>query len=123
LNDPNGILLKPGENTQTVRLIKFTRVSEILKQAPLLKSYIYEAIEAEKAGIKPNIKKNPEPVPAEFQKRLNKSPTLKKAFQLLSPGRQRAYILYFSAPKQSRTRESRIEKYLEQILIGRGINE
>ncbi|HXB30618.1 MAG TPA: YdeI/OmpD-associated family protein, partial [Puia sp.] len=123
LSDPESILIKPGENTQGARLIKFTSVREIVKMEPILKSYIYEAIEVEKAGLKVDFKKNPEPVPVEFQKKLDKKPSLKTAFEGLTPGRQRAYILYFSAPKQSKTRESRIEKYIKQILNGKGLNE
>jgi uncharacterized protein YdeI (YjbR/CyaY-like superfamily) len=123
LDDAEGILMKPGENTQTVRLIRFTNVQEIVKMAPVLKAYIYEAIEVEEAGLKVKLKKKPEPIPVEFQKKLNKNPSLKTAFEALKPGRQRAYILYFSAPKQSKTRESRIEKCIKQILNGKGINE
>jgi len=123
LSDPESILIKPGENTQGARLIKFTSVREIVKMEPILKSYIYEAIEVEKAGLKVDFKKNPEPIPVEFQKKLDKKPSLKTAFEGLTPGRQRAYILYFSAPKQSKTRESRIEKYIKQILNGKGLNE
>jgi uncharacterized protein YdeI (YjbR/CyaY-like superfamily) len=123
LSDPESILIKPGENTQGARLIRFTSVREIVKMEPILKSYIYEAIEVEKAGLKVDFKKNPEPVPVEFQKKLDKKPSLKTAFERLTPGRQRAYILYFSAPKQSKTRESRIEKYIKQILNGKGLNE
>jgi uncharacterized protein YdeI (YjbR/CyaY-like superfamily) len=123
LNDEENILLKPGENTQSARLIPFTNVREIAKMEPILKAYIYEAIELENAGLKVNISKNPEPVPEEFQNKMNKIPALKTAFYALTPGRQRAYILYFSAPKQSKTRESRIEKYMQQILNGKGFND
>ena len=91
--------------------------------APVLKAYIYEAVEVEEAGLKVKLKKNQEPVPEEFQKQLKKKPALKAAFDALTPGRQRAYILYFSAPKQSKTREARIEKYLQQILKGKGFND
>jgi uncharacterized protein YdeI (YjbR/CyaY-like superfamily) len=123
LSDPENILIKPGENTQAVRLIRFTSVREIVRLEPILKSYIYEAIEVEKAGLKVNYKINPEPVPIELQKKLDKNHTLKTAFEALTPGRQRAYILYFSAPKQSKTRVSRIEKCIKQILNGKGLNE
>jgi uncharacterized protein YdeI (YjbR/CyaY-like superfamily) len=123
LSDPETILIKPGENTQAARLIRFTSVREIVKMEPILKSYIYESIEVEKAGLKVIFEKNPEPVPEELQKKLNKRPALKTAFEALTPGRQRAYILYFSAPKQSKTRESRIEKHIKQILNGKGLNE
>ena len=91
---------------------------------PILKAYIYEAIEVEKAGLKVNFKENTELIfPEEFQKKLDKNPALKKAFDALTPGRQRAYYLYFSAPKQSKTRESRVEKCMRQILNGKGLNE
>jgi uncharacterized protein YdeI (YjbR/CyaY-like superfamily) len=123
LKDPKGILKKPGENTQAARQMRFTHVREIAGMKPVLKAYIQEAIEAEKAGLKVNFKKNPEPVPEELQNRLDENPALKNAFHALTPGRQRAYILYFSAPKQSKTRESRVEKCIRQILDGKGLNE
>ena len=123
LNDANGILIKPGENTQAGRWIKFTSVREIVEMETILKAYIYEAIEVEKAGLKVNFKKNPEPIPEEFQNKLDEIPALKTAFDALTPGRQRAYILYFSAPKQSKTRESRVEKCMQQILNGKGLND
>jgi uncharacterized protein YdeI (YjbR/CyaY-like superfamily) len=123
LNDPNGILEKPGENTQASRRIPFTNVREIVEMEPILKAYIYEAIEAEKAGLEVNFKKNPEPIPKEFQNKLDEIPALKTAFDALTPGRQRAYILYFSAAKQSKTRESRVEKCMRQILNGKGLND
>jgi uncharacterized protein YdeI (YjbR/CyaY-like superfamily) len=122
LNDASGILVKPGENTRAGRLIRFTNVREIVEMEPILKAYIYEAIEVEKAGLKVNPKKNPEPIPEEFQTKLDEIPALKTAFDALTPGRQRAYILYFSAPKQSKTRESRVEKCMQQILNGKGLN-
>ena len=123
LNDANGILIKPGENTQAARQIRFTNVREIVELEPILKAYNHEAIEVERAGLKVGMKKNTEPIPEEFQKKLNKTPTLKTAFKALTPGRQRAYILYFSAPKQSKTRESRIEKCMPKILRGKGLND
>ena len=123
LNDPNGILEKPGENTQAARRIPFTNVREIVEMEPVLKAYINEAIEAEKAGLKVNFKKNPEPIPEEFQNKLDEIPALKAAFDALTPGRQRGYILYFSAAKQSKTRESRIEKCMHQIFKGKGLND
>jgi uncharacterized protein YdeI (YjbR/CyaY-like superfamily) len=123
LNDANGILKKPGENTQAARRIPFTNVREIVEMEPILKAYIHEAIEADKAGLKVNFKKNPEPIPEELQSKLDEIPALKTAFDALTPGRQRAYILYFSAPKQSKTRESRVEKYRKQILNGNGLND
>jgi len=124
LNDANGILIKPGENTQAGRQIRFTNVREIVEMETILKAYIYEAIEVEKAGLKVNFKKITELiVPEEFQNKLDEIPALKTAFDALTPGRHRAYILYFSAPKQSKTRESRVEKCMQQILNGKGLND
>jgi uncharacterized protein YdeI (YjbR/CyaY-like superfamily) len=124
LNDTNGILVSPGENTQAGRQIRFTSVSEIAEMESILKSYIYEAIEVEKAGLKVNFKKTSEfIIPEEFRKKCDEIPALKTAFNSLTPGRQRAYILYFSASKQSKTRESRVEKYIQQILEGKGLND
>jgi uncharacterized protein YdeI (YjbR/CyaY-like superfamily) len=122
LNDPNGILIKPGENTQAGRQIRFTNAQEIVEMETILKAYIYEAIEVEKAGMK--VEKTTELIiPEEFQKKLDEIPALKTAFDALTPGRQRAYILYFSAPKQSKTRKSRVEKSMQQILDGKGLND
>ena len=127
LNDANGILIKPGENTQAARQIRLTNVREIVEMETILKAYIYEAIEVEKAGLKVNFKKTTEfIIPEEFQNKLNKLdeiPALKTAFDALTPGRQRAYVLYFSAPKQSKTRESRVGKCVRQILSGKGLND
>jgi uncharacterized protein YdeI (YjbR/CyaY-like superfamily) len=124
LTDANGILIKPGENTQAGRWIKFTSVREIVEMETILKAYIYEAIEVEKAGLKVNFKKTTEfVIPEEFQNKLDEIPALKTAFDALTPGRQRAYILFFSAPKQSKTRESRVEKCMQQILHGKGLND
>ena len=124
LNDPNSILIQQTENVQVARQIRFTNVREIGKLERVLKAYIYEAIEVEKAGLKVNLKKTAEfTIPEEFQKKLNKTPALKTAFKALTPGRQRAYLLYFAAPKQSKTREARIEKCMKQILEGKGIND
>ena len=124
LNDADGILSKPGENTQAGRWIKFAAVRGIVEMETILKAYIYEAIEVEKAGLKVNFKKSSEfIIPEEFQNKLDEIPALKTAFDALTPGRQRAYILYFSAPKQSKTRESRIEKYMPQIFNGKGLND
>ena len=123
LNDANGILIQQTENVQAGRQIRFTNVREIVKMEPILKAYIYEAIEVEKAGLKVNFKKNTELIfPEEFKNKLDEIPALKTAFDGLTPGRQRAYILYFSAPKQSKTRESRVEKCIQQILNGKGLN-
>ena len=121
LNDPTGILKKFG--WQAARRIPFTNVREILEMKPILRAYICEAIEAEKAGLKVNYKKKPEPIPEELQNKLDESPALKTAFEALTPGRQRGYILYFSAAKQSKTRQSRVEKCMRQILTGKGLND
>ena len=124
LKDAKGILITQTENTQATRQVRFTRVREIVLMEHILKAYIYEAIEVEKAGLKVDFKKTPEYIiPEEFQKKLDEIPTLKAAFESLTPGRQRAYILYFSAAKQTKTRESRIEKCMPQILNGKGLND
>jgi len=124
LNDPNGILIRQTANVQAARQIRFTNIREIVKMAPILKAYTYEAIEVERAGEKVKLKKTTEYlIPEEFKKKLNKNRALKTAFNALTPGRQRAYIFYFSAPKQSSTRESRVEKYMQQILDGRGLDD
>ena len=121
LKDRKGILKKFG--WQAARRIPFTNVREIVEMEPILKAYIHEAIEAEKAGLKVEFKKNPEPIPEELQNKLDEIPALKAAFNSLTPGRQRGYILYFSGGKQSKTRESRIEKCMPQILKGKGLND
>ena len=124
LHDVHGILIKQTENVQAGRQIRFTNVREIVAMATILKAYIYEAIEVEKAGLEVNFKKTTEfIIPEEFQNKCDEIPTLETAFKALTPGRQRAYILYFSAPKQSKTRESRVEKYMQQILNGKGLND
>lgn len=124
LKDANHILIQQTENVQAARQVRFPNVREIVKMAPILKAYIYEAIEVEKAGLKVELKKTKEyTIPEEFQKKLDENPYLKKGFKALTPGRQRGYLLYFSQPKQSKTRESRIEKYLKQILNGKGLND
>ena len=124
LNDANGILIQQTKNVQAARQIRFTNVQEIVKMKKILKAYIYEAIEVEKAGLKVKLKKTSEfKIPEEFQKRLDKNTALKTAFEALTPGRQRAYIFYFSQPKQSKTREARVEKYMQQILNGKGLND
>ena len=124
LNDPNGILIQQTKNVQSARQIRFTNAREIVKMEKILKAYVYEAIEAERAGLKVKLKKTSEfKIPEEFQKRLDKSTALKKAFDALTPGRERAYIFYFSQAKQSKTREARVEKYLKQILNGKGIDD
>ncbi len=120
LKDPEGILEKPGENSQSDRLIKFTDVSQIASLESTLKEYIYEAIEVERLGLKVEFKKNPEPMPEELEMKLEEDPQLKAAFYALTPGRQRGYIIHFSQPKQSKTRESRIEKCMPKIMEGKG---
>lgn len=124
LNDTAGILIQQTKNVQAARQVRFTSVGEIIKKKSILKAYIYEAIEVEKAGLKVEFKKSEEfNIPEEFQKRLDKSKTLQTAFDSLTPGRQRGYILFFSAPKQSKTREARIEKSMPQIMKGKGLND
>src|SRR6188474_525459 len=124
LLDPNGILIQQTKNVQSARQIRFTNVREIVKKEKILKAYIYEAIEVERAGLKVKLKKTSEfKIPEEFQKKLDKTTALKKAFDELTPGRQRAYIFYFSQAKQSKTREARVEKYLKQILKGKGLDD
>jgi uncharacterized protein YdeI (YjbR/CyaY-like superfamily) len=124
LKDPNGILIQQTENVQAARQIRFTNVRQIVEMEPVLKAYIQEAIEVEKAGLKVTFKKTSEfAVPEEFQKKLDEIPALKAAFDSLTPGRQRGYVLYFSAPKQSKTRESRVEKCMQQILKGKGLDD
>ena len=124
LKDTKGILIQQTENVQSARQVRFTNIQQIVKLEPTLKAYIYEAVKVEEAGLKVELKKTAEySVPEEFQKQLDKKPALKKAFNALTPGRQRGYMLYFSAPKQSKTRESRIEKYIPQILDGKGLND
>ncbi len=124
LNDPNDILIQQTKNVQAARQIRFTNVKEIVKMGKIIKSYIYEAIEVEKAGLKVKLKKVAEySMPEEFQKKLDKSKALKTAFEKLTPGRQRAYLLHFSSAKQSKTREARIEKYIPKIMEGKGIDD
>ena len=124
LKDAKGILIQQTENVQAARQIRFTNLPEIVELEPILKAYIHEAIEVEKAGLKVNYKKATEfIVPEEFINKLEEVPGLQDAFDALTPGRQRAYILFFSAPKQSKTREARIEKCMQQILAGKGLND
>ena len=124
LKDAKGILVQQTENVQAARQIRFTNVREIVKMKATLKKYIYEAIEVEEAGLKVNLKKTREfTMPEEFQNKLDKSPALKTAFKALTPGRQRGYLLYFSAAKQSKTREARVEKYMKRILDGKGLED
>lgn len=124
LNDEHGILSKPGENTQAGRVVKFTLGKEIQELMPILKAYIYETIEVEKAGLKVDFKKASEyEITEEFKHKLDESPILRASFEALTPGRQRAYLLYFAQPKQAKTREARIEKCIPKILRNRGLND
>jgi uncharacterized protein YdeI (YjbR/CyaY-like superfamily) len=124
LKDAKGILIQQTENVQAGRQIRFTNVREIVKMEPILKAYVHEAIEVEKAGLKVNFKKTADfKIPEEFQRKLDQAPALKTAFDALTPGRQRGYLFYFSQPKQSKTRESRVEKCMQQILNGKGLND
>ena len=124
LKDANRILIQQTENVQAARQIRFTNVREITTMKPIVTAYIQEAIEVEKSGLEVNYKKTSEfRVPEELQNKLAEIPALKKAFAALTPGRQRGYILYFSAPKQSKTRESRIEKCTQKILDGKGLDD
>ncbi len=124
LKDPKGILIRPTENTQAARQIRFTDIAEIKKLQGVLTGYIKEAIAAEKAGLEVVYKKISEyKIPGEFQKRLDKNAALEKAFNALTPGRQRMYLLHFSTAKQVQTRESRIDKCTLQILAGKGLTD
>jgi uncharacterized protein YdeI (YjbR/CyaY-like superfamily) len=124
LKDAKGILIQQTENVQAGRQIRFTHVREIVKLEPILKAYLKEAIAVEKAGLEVTYKKTSEfKIPEEFQKKLNEIPALKTAFEALTPGRQRGYLLYFSAPKQSKTRETRVEKCMDLIFDGMGLND
>ncbi|KAA8477171.1 uncharacterized protein YdeI (YjbR/CyaY-like superfamily) [Arcticibacter tournemirensis] len=124
LEDPDGILIQQTENVQSARQIRFTDVSEIKQQTSTIKSYIKEAIEIEKSGRKLTLKKTSDyTVPAEFKTRLDQNTDLKNAFNALTPGRQRAYLFHFSQAKQSKTKESRIEKYIPKILAGKGLED
>jgi len=124
LNDANGILVQQTENVQAARQIRFTNLKEIVDPEATLKAYIFEAIEVEKAGLKVELKKTSEFATAEeFQIKLDAMPALKTAFEALTPGRQRGYKLYFAAPKQAKTREARVEKYIPQILSGKGLDD
>lgn len=124
LHDDKGILIQQTENVQAARQIRFTNIQQIVEIESILKAYIYEAIEVEKSGLQVDFKKNTEyRIPEEFQNKLDGIPDLKTAFNSLTLGRQKAYILYFSAPKQSKTREARVEKCMEKILSGKGLND
>ena len=124
LNDPEGKLIQQTKNVQAARQMRFTSLKEIVQSETTIKAYIYEAIEVEKAGLQVKLKKTAQfDMPEEFQKKLDKNKALKKAFEALTPGRQRAYLLHFAAPKQAKTRESRVEKYIPHILDGKGLND
>jgi uncharacterized protein YdeI (YjbR/CyaY-like superfamily) len=124
LKDTEGILIQQTENVQSARQVRFTNLQEIVALEPVLKAYVTEAIDVEKSGLKVAFKKPEEfAVADEFQAKLDENPGLSEVFYKLSPGRQRAYLLYFSAPKQSITRAVRVEKCVEQILAGKGLNE
>jgi len=124
LNDANGVLIQQTENVQAPRQMRFTNLLEIVELEATIKAYVFEAIEVEKAGLKVELKKTEDfKVPEEFQYKLDHIPALKKAFEALTPGRQRGYLFYFSQPKQSKTREARVEKYIPQILSGKGLDD
>ena len=124
LKDPIGILIQQTENVQVARQIRFTNAEEIDEMAHILKAYIQDAIAVEKAGLQVELKKTTEfNMPEEFQKKLDENPDLEHAFEALTPGRQRAYLLYFSGAKQAKTREARVEKYMPKILDGKGLND
>lgn len=124
LNDTNGILIQQSKNVQAARQIRFTNLNDIIDQKAILKTHIYEAIEVEKSGLQVKLKTTTEfAVSEEFQKKRDEMPALKIAFDALTPGRQRAYLLYFSSPKQAKTRVSRVEKSIQQILDGKGLND
>jgi uncharacterized protein YdeI (YjbR/CyaY-like superfamily) len=124
LKDPKQLLIQQTQNVQAARQIRFTSVAQIMKMRAILKAYIKEAIAIEKAGLTVELKSTKEySIPEEFQLVLDDMPELKTAFEHLTPGRQRGYLLYFSAPKQSKTREARVEKYLDKILAGKGLDD
>lgn len=124
LHDPEGILVQQTENVQTGRQIRFTSIQQITEKEAALGAYVRQAIDVEKAGLEVEFKKNTEyTIPEELQTQFDENPALKTAFEALTPGRQRAYLLYFTQPKQSKTRESRVEKYMPQILSGKGLND
>ncbi|MCW9708284.1 YdeI/OmpD-associated family protein [Fodinibius salsisoli] len=123
LEDPHDVLEKPGKNSRIARRIPFTSVQEIIDHESILKSYIKEAIEAEKAGLEVDVEEKKEPVPEELQNKFDENPDFKTAFDALTPGRQRGYILHFSDAKQSKTRQRRIKKYIPKILDGKGLRE
>lgn len=124
LNNTHDILIQQSKNVQATRQIRFTNLAQIDEQEAIIKTYIFEAIEVEKAGLKVTLKKTTEyEIPEEFQLKLNESTELKKAFEALTPGRQRGYLLHFAQPKQAKTRVARIEKCIPQIFEGKGLND
>jgi len=124
MSDPSGILIQQTKDVQSARQVRFANIMEIVDLEPTLKAYIHEAIEVEKAGLKVALKTTAEyDVPEEFQSKLDHIPALKDAFEALTPGRQRGYLYFFSQPKQSKTREARVEKYIPQILAGKGVDD
>jgi uncharacterized protein YdeI (YjbR/CyaY-like superfamily) len=124
LHDTNGILIQQTKNVQSARQVRFNNVKDIVEMESILKSYVHQAVEVEQSGMKVNYKKTSDfAIPEEFQKKLDKNRALKNAFDALTPGRQRAYLFYFSQAKQSKTRESRVEKYVPQILKGKGLDD
>ncbi|MFP3590850.1 YdeI/OmpD-associated family protein [Chryseobacterium sp. SIMBA_038] len=124
MNDSDNILIQQSENVQAARQIRFTELKEIVDLEKIIKNYMFEALEVEKSGIKVEMKETKQfEMVEEFQKKLEENSALKEAFEALTPGRQRAYLLYFSSAKQTKTRESRIEKCIPDILIGKGIND
>ncbi len=123
LADGENLLIKPGPNSQAARLFRFKSTEEVLKIEQHIRAYIFEAIEVEKAGLTVAFDKNPEPIPEELEAKFNEDPVLKTAFEALTPGRQRGYVLHFSQPKQASTRMRRIEKYAHMILQGIGLHD
>lgn len=124
LSDTHGLLIQQSENVQAARQLRFTNLKQVNSQEAIIKAYVYEAIEVEKAGLQVKMKTTSDfKVPEEFRQKLDKMPALKKAFEALTPGRQRGYLFYFSQAKQSKTREARVEKYIKQILAGKGLDD
>jgi len=124
LKDTNGILVQQTENVQAARQMRFNSLLQITELMPVIKAYIYEAVEVEKAGLKVKLKKTKEyTVPQELQTKLNQIPAFKTAFEALTPGRQRGYLLYFTEAKQAKTRQARVEKYIPKILDGKGLKD
>ncbi|HVS92742.1 MAG TPA: YdeI family protein [Mucilaginibacter sp.] len=124
LKDPEGVLIQQTENVQVPRQMRFTSLLQIIEQEAVIKAYIYEAVEVEKLGLKAELKKTSDyEVPEEFQHKLDAIPALKAAYEALTPGRQRGYLYYFSQPKLSKTRQERVEKYIPQILAGKGVDD